>query len=106
MTVDVITEFAFGKSFDLLHEAKDGKFDVQFLHAFDQVADSIMLFYHFPALRWLLAVALPNLLGHFGLAIGGMAILLKVGFHVARFILSMYEFTNFYGGKDRRASGV
>jgi hypothetical protein len=100
MTVDIITELAFGKCFDLLHKAKDAKFDAQFLQAFDQVADSTDLFYHFPALRWLLAIALPNVLGRLGLAVGGMTIFLQVGFHAVWAILAMYKPANFYIGKD------
>ncbi|PQE26116.1 cytochrome P450 protein [Rutstroemia sp. NJR-2017a BBW] len=77
MTVDIITELEFGKSFDLLHEAKDATFDVQFVQAFDQVANSTQIFYHFPALRWVITVALPTLCGYVGLAIGGMTIFLQ-----------------------------
>ena len=53
MTVDVISEFSFGDSFDLLHDVKGANFDNTFLKAFDLVATSVLHFTFWPILRTL-----------------------------------------------------
>jgi cytochrome P450 len=59
MTVDVITEVAFGKSFQLLIEAKDNSFDTDFLKAFDLVAESTWDFMYLPVIRLMTNILPP-----------------------------------------------
>ncbi|TKA75497.1 hypothetical protein B0A55_04648 [Friedmanniomyces simplex] len=51
VTVDIISEFAFGDSFDLLQSIKETSFETNFLKAFDLVATSVLHFTFWPILR-------------------------------------------------------
>ena len=51
MTVDLITEVAFGESFDLLVKADDNTFDAPTLETFDLAAASLSDITYFPILR-------------------------------------------------------
>jgi cytochrome P450 len=59
MTVDIISEVAFGKSFQLLIKAKDNNFDTDFLKAFDLVAESIWDLMYLPVIRLMTNILPP-----------------------------------------------
>jgi len=52
ITVDVISQFAFGKSNDLMHENKD-TFEAELLHAVDETGKALVELYLNNALRWI-----------------------------------------------------
>ncbi|KAH7205127.1 cytochrome P450 [Fusarium redolens] len=62
MTVDIISELAFGHSFNLLGDAKDGAFVASYLGAFDMASDYIWEMMFFPSLRRVLNMIPPSLM--------------------------------------------
>jgi hypothetical protein len=59
MTVDIISEYAFGQPFGLTGQVQTHKFDVPFLRAFDLVLHGVVDFTYFPLFRRLFNL-LPN----------------------------------------------
>jgi len=51
MTVDIISEYAFGEGFGMLDSAKDNRFKPEFLGAFDLVLENVINFTYFPLMR-------------------------------------------------------
>ncbi|KAI4943432.1 hypothetical protein J4E91_009341 [Alternaria rosae] len=51
LTVDLITQMAFGESFNLLTKAEDNTFDAPFHRCFDHAAESLWDMLYFPSLR-------------------------------------------------------
>ncbi|KAI4958932.1 hypothetical protein J4E86_002652 [Alternaria arbusti] len=51
LTVDLITQMAFGESFNLLTKSDDNTFDAPFHRCFDQAAESLWTMLYFPPLR-------------------------------------------------------
>ena len=61
MTVDLITEIAFGKSFDLLIKAENNTFNTSFLECFDMASESVWDLMYFPILRVMVNNAPPTI---------------------------------------------
>ncbi|KAL0939306.1 cytochrome p450 [Colletotrichum truncatum] len=66
MTIDIISDLGFGRSFGLTDNAKGSQFEAEFLKVFDIAADSIWDLIYFPLIRTVLNKMPPafiNLLG-------------------------------------------
>ncbi|KAF2851805.1 cytochrome P450 [Plenodomus tracheiphilus IPT5] len=59
LTVDVISELAFGSSFNTLQDATDTAFSADFLDAFDRVAHSIWALISIPIFRTIIQICPP-----------------------------------------------
>ncbi|KAM3065584.1 hypothetical protein ACMFMF_010806 [Clarireedia jacksonii] len=60
MTVDIISDLGFGRSFDLMGDVKGTRFEASFLQAFDLLATSIWDLMYLPVLRFLVQALPPS----------------------------------------------
>ncbi|KAH6858880.1 cytochrome P450 [Alternaria rosae] len=68
LTVDLITQMAFGESFNLLTEAEDNTFDAPFHRCFDHAAESLWDMLYFPSLRTIAFTCPPGVAAMFSTA--------------------------------------